>query len=100
MRRKWGHADPDIVQMAAATVLVKSNGGGYPQRVGHLCNFLAGEVMRIRLALDEDLLRRLPLPLAQLYRRAHNTKTPFEQFLTAYYLWEAALKLLGAVAIV
>src|SRR5437764_12351809 len=49
---------------------------------------------------NEDLVRRLPLPLAQLYRRAHNAKTPLEQHLSAYYLWEAALKLLGSVAIV
>src|SRR3954469_25800701 len=49
---------------------------------------------------DEDLLRRLPLPLAQLYRRAHNAKTPLERHLTAYYLWEAGLKLLGCVAVV
>ena len=49
---------------------------------------------------DEDLLRRLPLPLARLYRRAHNAKTPLERHLTAFYLWEAALKLLGCVAVV
>src|SRR5262249_47344460 len=40
------------------------------------------------------------LPLAQLYRRAHNAKTALERHLTAYYLWEAALKLLGCVAVV
>jgi hypothetical protein len=28
------------------------------------------------LAYDEELARRLPLPLAQLYRRAHNAKSP------------------------
>ncbi len=50
--------------------------------------------------LDEDLVRRLPLPLAQLYRRAHNAKTPLECHLTAFYLWEAALKLLASAAIV
>src|SRR5437899_4500770 len=49
---------------------------------------------------EEDLIHRLPLPLAQLYRRAHNAKTPLERHLTAFYLWEAALKLLGAVAVV
>jgi len=48
---------------------------------------------------NEELARRLPLPLAQLYRRAHNAKTPLEQHLTSYYLWEAALKLLGSVAV-
>src|SRR6266446_7765909 len=50
--------------------------------------------------VSEDLVRRLPLPLAQLYRRAHNAKTALERHQTAYYLWEAALKLLGSVAIV
>src|SRR5262245_24483557 len=52
------------------------------------------------IALNEALLRRLPLPLAQLYRRAHNAKTSQERHHAAYYLWEAALKLLGSVAIV
>ena len=52
------------------------------------------------LLCDEDLIRRLPLPLAQLYRRAHNAKTPLDRHQAAYYLWEASLKLLGSVAIV
>jgi serine/threonine protein kinase/Tfp pilus assembly protein PilF len=52
------------------------------------------------LAIDEHLIRRLPLPLAQLYRRAHNAKTPQERHHAAYYLWEAALKLLGSTAVV
>src|SRR5690242_17690965 len=56
--------------------------------------------MNPALACDEDLLRRLPLPLAQLYRRAHNAKTALERHLTSFYLWEAALKLLAATAIV
>jgi hypothetical protein len=56
--------------------------------------------MRLDLAIDEALIQRLPLPLAQLYRRAHNAKTPLERHLTAYHLWEAALKLLASVAIV
>jgi WD40 repeat protein/serine/threonine protein kinase len=55
--------------------------------------------MNAFLPIDEDLARRLPLPLAQLYRRAHNAKTPLERHLTAFYLWEAALKLLGSAAI-
>lgn len=33
---------------------------------------------------DEELVRRLPLPLAQLFRRAHNAKTPLEKHLTAW----------------
>ncbi len=49
---------------------------------------------------DEELLRRLPLPLAQLYRRAHNAKTELERHLAAFYLWEAALKLLASAALV
>src|SRR3954451_20646480 len=52
------------------------------------------------VAVDEDLLRSLPLPLAQLYRRAHNAKAPQERHHAAYYLWEAALKLLASVAVV
>lgn len=57
-------------------------------------------IMSIAPTCDEDLLRRLPLPLAQLYRRAHNTKTSLERHLTAYYVWEAALKLLASVSVV
>jgi serine/threonine protein kinase len=49
---------------------------------------------------NEGLVQRLPLPLAQLYRRAHNAQAPLERHLTAFYLWEATLKLLASVAIV
>jgi serine/threonine protein kinase len=56
--------------------------------------------MRSILTSDEDLIRRLPLPLAQLYRRAHNAKTALERHLAAFYLWEAWLKLLATVAVV
>lgn len=56
--------------------------------------------MNAEQPIDEDLIRRLPLPLAQLYRRAHNAKMPLERHLTAYYLWEASLKLLGSVAVI
>jgi serine/threonine-protein kinase len=56
--------------------------------------------MSPHLTCNEDLLRQLPLPLAQLYRRTHNAKTPQERHHAAYYLWEASLKLLGAVAVV
>lgn len=52
------------------------------------------------LTRDDELLRRLPSPLAQLYRRAHNARTPLDRHLTAYYFWEAGLNLLGAGAIV
>ena len=56
--------------------------------------------MRGDVAVDETLLRRLPLPLAQLYRRAHNAKTVRDRHDTAYCLWEASLKLIGSVAVV
>jgi serine/threonine protein kinase len=49
---------------------------------------------------DSALLDRLPLPLALLYRRTFNAKTSLERHQAAYYLWEAALKLLGATAVV
>src|SRR5262245_37616124 len=55
--------------------------------------------MLANLAIDEDLLARLPLPLAQLYRRAHNAKTDLDRHNAAYCLWEAALKLLGSAAV-
>ncbi len=51
-------------------------------------------------ASDESLVRRLPLPLAQLYRRAHNAKGARDCHDTAYCLWEVALKLLGVTAVV
>ena len=51
------------------------------------------------LAPDEDLVRSLPLPLAQLYRRACDAKTPLDRHLAAFYLWEASLKLLASVAV-
>jgi hypothetical protein len=44
-------------------------------------------------ASGEDLLVRLPLPLAQLYRRARNAKSAQDRHHNAYYLAEAALKL-------
>jgi len=56
--------------------------------------------MRPQPSLDETLAQNLPLPLAQLYRRAHNAKTALERHLTAFYLWEAGLKLLGCTAVV
>jgi YD repeat-containing protein len=49
--------------------------------------------------IDEDLVRRLPLPLAQLYRRAHNAHGAQNRHQAAYFLWEAALKLLGCTAV-
>lgn len=49
---------------------------------------------------DENLVRGLPLPLAQLYRRACNGREAFEVHQAAYFLWEAALKLLASGALV
>src|SRR5439155_12808950 len=51
------------------------------------------------LSHDELLVQRLPLPLAQLYRRAQNAKSAADRHFAAYYLWEAALKLLGSVCV-
>jgi hypothetical protein len=53
-------------------------------------------------ACDEDLIRRLPLPLAKIYRRAHSAraKSALELHQASYYLWEASLKLLASTAIV
>ncbi len=56
--------------------------------------------MPLEAPLDERLLAQLPLPLAQLYRRAHEVTLPLERHLVAFYLWEAALKLLAATAVV
>src|SRR5262245_35956445 len=49
--------------------------------------------------VDSDLIARLPLPLAQLYRRAANAKTSLERLLAGLSLWEASLKLLGSSAL-
>jgi hypothetical protein len=49
---------------------------------------------------DEELIRRMPLPLAQLYRRADNAPSGIGRHLMAFHLWEAAIKLLGSVALV
>lgn len=51
------------------------------------------------ISVDESLVQRLPLPLAKLYLRAHNTKNPFDRHQTAYYLWEATLRLLASAAV-
>jgi serine/threonine protein kinase/tetratricopeptide (TPR) repeat protein len=58
--------------------------------------------MSTQTTCDEDLVRRLPLPLAKIYRRAHSAraKSALELHQAAYYLWEASLKLLGSTAIV
>jgi WD40 repeat protein/serine/threonine protein kinase len=55
--------------------------------------------MSNELLLDKALVERLPLPLAQIYRRAHNAWDVRLRHDNACYLWEAALKLLGSAAI-
>ncbi len=55
--------------------------------------------MNAAVAFDDRFTQKLPLPLAHLYRRAHNAKTPLERHLAAYYLWEAGLKLMASVAV-
>lgn len=49
--------------------------------------------------LDSELVERLPLPLAQLYCRAHHAKMPLERHQSAYFLWEASVKLLASIAL-
>lgn len=56
--------------------------------------------MSSAVSFDDDLARRLPLPLARLYRQAHNAKAALDRHQAAYFLWEASLKLLGSTAIV
>ena len=51
------------------------------------------------LTVDESLVQRLPLPLAKLYLRAHNTKKRLDRHQTAYYLWEATIRLLASAAV-
>src|SRR3954453_20790045 len=48
---------------------------------------------------DEELIRRIPLPMAQLYRRACNAKTSLDRHHNAYYLAEATLKLAAALRV-
>jgi serine/threonine protein kinase/tetratricopeptide (TPR) repeat protein len=55
--------------------------------------------MRSNLPFDEALSRQLPLPLAKLYVRAHNTKNPTDLHKSSFYLWEASLRLLASVAV-
>src|SRR5262249_39765991 len=62
--------------------------------------------MNETIPIDEALLQRLPFPHrlpwppAHPSRRSQNAKTPLERHHSAFYLWEAALKLLGSVAVV
>jgi serine/threonine protein kinase len=48
---------------------------------------------------SEELIRRLPLPLAKLYRHATNAKSSLERHQAAYFLFEAGLKLLAVSAV-
>src|ERR1700682_1579143 len=66
----------------------------FPSRSGSMMSKLEA------LHVDEDLLRRFPLPLAQVCRRAQNAKNHLERHQAAYYCWEIALKLLAATAVV
>jgi WD40 repeat protein/serine/threonine protein kinase len=57
-------------------------------------------MIRSDFLVDEDLIRRLPLPLAQLYRHACNARSSLDRHQAACFLWEVALKLWGSAAIV
>ncbi len=56
--------------------------------------------MSVDSGLNEELIRRLPLPLAKLYRHAANAKSALDRHQAAFFLWEAALKLLAVTEIV
>jgi hypothetical protein len=43
-----------------------------------------------------EYLVRLPLPLAQLYNRAYNDKSPRSRHDNAFYLFKALVKLIAA----
>src|SRR5437868_5997236 len=47
-------------------------------------------------SFQRDYLVRLPLPLAQLYGRAHNAKDARSRHDNAFYLFEALIKLAAA----
>jgi hypothetical protein len=46
--------------------------------------------------LPEDIRWILPLPIARLLRRAQNSKSPKERHDTAFYAWEASVRLAAA----
>jgi serine/threonine protein kinase/WD40 repeat protein/tetratricopeptide (TPR) repeat protein len=50
-------------------------------------------------SFHREYLVRLPLPLAQLYRRAHNAKDARGRHDNAFYLFEALIKLAAAPAV-
>lgn len=52
------------------------------------------------LTLHDQHARDLPLPLAQLYRSAHNALDPEEKHRHAFDLWDWSIRLLGAAAVV
>src|SRR5262245_1726114 len=52
------------------------------------------------LTLHDQHARDLPLPLAQLYRSAHNSLDREERHRHAFDLWDWGLRLLGAAAVV
>ncbi len=54
---------------------------------------------RKNLFIDESLAQRLPLPLSLLYLKAVDARSPIVLHQSAYYLWEAALKLQAITAI-
>src|SRR5207302_1641092 len=48
---------------------------------------------------QRDYLVRLPLPLAQLYARAHNAPSPVSRHNNTYYLFEAVVRLAAAAGV-
>src|SRR4051794_572373 len=56
--------------------------------------------MSVGLTCDEGLVHHLPLPLAKLYRRAHNARSPLDRHQASFYLWEVSLRMLASSAII
>jgi hypothetical protein len=54
----------------------------------------------VNVRIDHSLLNRLPLPLAQLYRRSFDAAEPMERHQSAWFLWESSLRLLACTALV
>lgn len=54
----------------------------------------------MRSPVRRDLSSSAPLPLARLLVGARNARTPLEQHQSAYYAWEATLKLMASTCLV
>jgi serine/threonine protein kinase/WD40 repeat protein len=58
-----------------------------------------GKPAAISHEFQREYLRRLPLPLVQLYARAHNAKDPRSRYDNTFYLFEVTVKLAASTAV-